>query len=403
MDALCAKCLIDRRYTTPYHPQGNGLVERFIATILNGLRRCAHPDDQTNWDQELTWIVMAYNCAVQGSLGYSPCQLMFSRPGALPLDNLLAPAPATADRGMQDETAATSQQLQAGQALPPPSLGAGRPFTHILDNPQQLPSPHQMQQREAQQQQQLGAAHANLERAQARQQADYQRRHAQTAPTRLLKPDSWVSVRNLTKTGKLSQNSEGPFRFLRYTSEEHQVCVLQDQSGYEWTCSADRVKRYVKRKKKQQPLDPEDEEPSPTAQAPALGATSVGAAAAAAAAGAHSPNHLLDPIEDPAARLPSEIDLISSQERSVEREQLPSDDEPWSPAPPQRPRRQPHPTPKLLDLQKEQQQRDNFRQALTAPSPPENQPQVRHREPAADQPLPKRMKLASAGHLPQWP
>ena len=105
------------------------------------------------------------------------------------------------------------------------------------------------------------------------------------------------------------------------------MCVLQDQNGCKWTCSPERVKH----KKKVQPLDPEGEGHGPTAQNPVHGTTCAGAAAAAADAaadaadadaGAYSPDHLLDPIEDPAARLPSEINLIRARRRP-EREPLP--------------------------------------------------------------------------------
>ena len=63
--------------TTAYHPQGDGMVERFNRSLLQ-LLRC-YVQRQNDWEQYLPLVLYAYRTALHSSTGCSPFELMFGR------------------------------------------------------------------------------------------------------------------------------------------------------------------------------------------------------------------------------------------------------------------------------------------------------------------------------------
>lgn len=84
---------IEHKLTSPYHPQSNGIDERFNGTLVRMLR--AYVDKyQEDWDEKLIWSLCNYNQTVHESTGYSPYQILHGldprsplKPSRLTLDD----------------------------------------------------------------------------------------------------------------------------------------------------------------------------------------------------------------------------------------------------------------------------------------------------------------------------
>ncbi|KAL5505635.1 hypothetical protein EMCRGX_G007099 [Ephydatia muelleri] len=82
---VCKLLKICKTRTTPYHPQGDGLVERFNRTLLDMLATTLK-EQPTDWEDHLRKVCLAYNSSIQSTTGYTPFFLMFGRNVCLPVD-----------------------------------------------------------------------------------------------------------------------------------------------------------------------------------------------------------------------------------------------------------------------------------------------------------------------------
>ena len=92
---ICNLLGIKKTRTTPYHPQSDGMIERFNRTLLSMLSIAAEHDEH-GWDLQLPLLMFAYRTSTHETTGATPFELMYGREAQLPED-LMFHIPATVD------------------------------------------------------------------------------------------------------------------------------------------------------------------------------------------------------------------------------------------------------------------------------------------------------------------
>jgi len=113
---ICERLSINKVFTTPYHPQANGLVERWNLTVLGMLRTLAD-DHVSDWEDHLDFAVFAYNSSVHPTLGLLPYFMNFGREPTIPLDTILGRKPddTTVDAHVQQRLDQLDQSIKLGR------------------------------------------------------------------------------------------------------------------------------------------------------------------------------------------------------------------------------------------------------------------------------------------------
>ena len=106
---ICRLLEVAKTRTTPYHPQSDGLVERFNRTLLSMLSTAA-AGQPFAWEDHLRRLCMAYNTSVHPTTGYTPFALMFGRQARMPIDIMYGTPAETTDPQFHSEYATQLQQ-----------------------------------------------------------------------------------------------------------------------------------------------------------------------------------------------------------------------------------------------------------------------------------------------------
>ena len=83
--AMCEKMGIRKTRTTPYHPQSDGMVERFNRTLKDMISKYIRADG-VDWDQKVQPCTFAYNSSVHAATGHTPFFLLHGFEPRSPLD-----------------------------------------------------------------------------------------------------------------------------------------------------------------------------------------------------------------------------------------------------------------------------------------------------------------------------
>ena len=71
---LCRAFGVKKSHTTPYHPMGDGLVERMNRSLLTLLRTCV--EKENDWEWHLQLLLFVYRTTRHASTGLSPYEVL---------------------------------------------------------------------------------------------------------------------------------------------------------------------------------------------------------------------------------------------------------------------------------------------------------------------------------------
>ena len=89
---LCSLLGMKKINTSGYHPQTDGLVEKFNSTLQSMIAKSTDPNGM-EWDKRLPLLLFAYRSIVQESTKESPFFLVYGRDRRLPTGSLLEQSP----------------------------------------------------------------------------------------------------------------------------------------------------------------------------------------------------------------------------------------------------------------------------------------------------------------------
>ena len=83
---ICKILHIHKTRTTPYYPQGDGMVERLNCTLVNMLATSISDLEDDSWEEYLPKVCLAYTTCTHPTTGETPFFLMYGRQAHLPVD-----------------------------------------------------------------------------------------------------------------------------------------------------------------------------------------------------------------------------------------------------------------------------------------------------------------------------
>ncbi len=89
MQEICRLLGVKKINTSGYHPQTDGLVEKFNSTLINMMAKSCEVKDR-DWDERLPYLLFAYRVSAQESTKESPFCLLYGRDPRIPTETVVS-------------------------------------------------------------------------------------------------------------------------------------------------------------------------------------------------------------------------------------------------------------------------------------------------------------------------
>jgi hypothetical protein len=80
----CKTLRTHAKFSSVYHPQSNGAVERANGLIFSGIKKCLFDQKKGKWVDELPKVIWSHNTTVSRATGFSPFRLLFGTEAMTP-------------------------------------------------------------------------------------------------------------------------------------------------------------------------------------------------------------------------------------------------------------------------------------------------------------------------------
>lgn len=112
---VCRVLGVHKLRTTAYHPQCNGVVERFHGTLMRIVRHFVRKDGR-DWDRWVPYALMAYRSTQHSATGHSPQYLLTGQELDLPGEGWVGPDHAHGHEGAEQLANRLEQSRRAAQS-----------------------------------------------------------------------------------------------------------------------------------------------------------------------------------------------------------------------------------------------------------------------------------------------
>lgn len=198
----CRLCRIRRINSTPYHPQTNGLVERFNRTLEIMLSMYVE-NRRELWDEYLSLATFAYNTSRQESTKYTPYFLVYGRQAKLPVEQAIVGGDRAHPSDEFNENVRDS--LEKSRAI----------------------------------------AQTAIRRAQAQQKIQYDRRHHVVSVDNIAyRPGQYFWLKNDRSPGKFDPRWLGPYRLVAFKPPNATISDIRRPDRHR-TVHVDKIKPYA--------------------------------------------------------------------------------------------------------------------------------------------------------------